>query len=758
MSFSRALAFFVCLLLGIGCGGTSGGIPPILPPSGNVPGVVGAGTHPALGLVTAVPSETAVRFGWRVVDLPSGAPAAALFVGLDPENLLSEAPVPVSPGDGAMTTSGLVTGATYFGVIAFDDGMGGWSQSGPTLRVRTAAPIFVLSGANPDAANGQSPATAWETIERGIEAAAAAGGGNVWTSGNFTTPEIHVPANVDLYGGFDQSFDLANRDVSSRPTRVTGLGTSSIITLDRADGSVAVLDGFQVDGAGVSDACIDVEQRHVELRSIAAGRSSRGYRLRSDDTSQPVEVSMVRCLASVCVAGGVSLAGAFDLRMEDCTMSGNGQEGLTADSLTGISGGVSRLIARDCDFSRNGAEGLDVDLVAPGGSGSGRWVVRLEDCVFEDNLSDGCLLDCDYEGEVGWFSRFEIVGCEVRGNRMAGVHIDADAQSTTHLYRTLAVGNATDGVLISSETAPGTVLVDACALIGNQRFGLRTEMGNVGILVTHSVVGGNRLGGLRAGVAPIFATSTIAYEQATPWVESLQAHESLVSSAAGAPVFANAPRAWYPVASYSTGVLTLATPPAFDVGADVEVGDDGVGRTVRSVSSSIVTLVEGPSQFLTPGVVAWFDSADTGEDWSLALGSPAAGSGMANPGGQARDAGPFGSPAGGAPGRLDLVPTGTFRLAETIPSWSRSVSPTETIVLRFDGKELDSGSTPGGIDVVDSSGAPVLIDLLTAGGVAIISPQATWATGDRIQVHDTLRAIDGTPLSASVAIPLTVGP
>ncbi|QDV08196.1 hypothetical protein Poly30_37320 [Planctomycetes bacterium Poly30] len=757
--FGPALELALALgLITVSCGGTGGGPPPLLPPSGDVPSVAGAGSHPALGLVTAAAGETSIRVGWRAVDLPTDAPAAALFVGTDPDTLLDEAPRPIDPVDLQATVSGLAEDTTYFTRLAFDDGAGGWDAAGPRLMTRTGTPVLVLSGADATIADGLTPATAWPSIEEGIAAASLGGGGNVWVSGDFQTAEITVPASVDLYGGFDATFELDARDPAGMPATIQGTSTSSVITLARADQSVAVLDGFRIDGSASSDACFEVDQRFCELRSLAGGRAGRGFKLRSADNNNPVEVTMVRCAASVCIAGGTSISGAFDLYMEDCAMSGNGQEGLTADNLTGNVGEVSRVFARDCVFSGNGSEGFDVDLATSGDAGSGRWVIRLEDCIFSDNALDGCLIDCDYEGEPGWFARFEIEGCEARRNGEAGFHLDVDAQANSHVHRTVAAANRAEGILISSETAPGTVVIDTSALVGNQTYGVRTEMGNVGLLLSHCVVAGNRLGAQFGGVAPILATSSIAYLQPGPWSAS-DSHRSVDTVQTQPLPFAEAPSALYPVLSFADGVATLAVQPTLGIGATVELNDSGQVLLVESVTGTEVGLADAPTESLAPGVLGWFESGSVVEDWRLSGGSPALGAGMALPGGPARDAGIFGASVTGAPGRLDLQPVDTFWFAETAPTWSRAIGSSESLVLRFEGGTLDTSTGMAGVDAVDAAGSPVPIGILTAGSVVIVSPPGTgWTTGTRIQVHDSLRTLDGRELCASVAIPLTVAP
>ena len=717
-----------------------------------------AGSHPALGLVSAAPGQTALRVAWRSVSLPVGAPSVALFVGPDANTVLDGPPIPVDPGDRSATVPGLSTDTVYFAALGLDDGAGGWNSSGPTLRCRTGTPILVSSDADPDLADGQTPSTAWTTIQEGVAAAALLGGANVWVSGDFIAAEITVPADVDLYGGFDATFDLASRSPQATPATIRGTSTSSVITLARADLSVAVLDGFQVDGSGISDACFEVDQRNSELRSLAGGRSARGFKLRSADDNNPVEVTMVRCAASVCIAGGTSISGAFDLFMEDCSMNRNGQEGLTADSLTGSVGEVSRLVARDSVFSKNGAEGLDVDLVTSGGTGSGRWVIRLEDCVFSDNSLDGCLIDCDYEGEAGWFSRFEIEGCEARRNGRAGFHLDVDAQATSHFHRNIAAANGTEGILISSESAPGTVTVDTSALIGNRTYGARTEMGNVGILLTHCVVSGNRMGSLFRGTAPLLATSSIAYLEPTPWGPSM-GHQSVVSDVTQPLPFGEAPSAWHTVTSYGNSTVTLGVQPTFGVGDIIELNDGGEPYAVESVTGPSVGLVEGPETLATPGTLGWFESGNVTEDWSLSGSSPAIGGGMPLPGGPLRDAGPFGAAVTGAPGNLDFERTPTFWFAETSPTWSQPIDVNESLVLRFEGGTLDNSTAMAGVNAVDASGAPVSIGVLAAGSIVIVSPPGTgWANGTRVQVHDSIRALDGRTLCASIAIPLTVNP
>jgi len=132
------------------------------------------------------------------------------------------------------------------------------AEGQPEGEVSPATPVFYVSKAGltptPD---GLAWTTAFSTLQQGIDAADAAGGGEVWVAGGRYN-ELRAPggvlflrAGVSLYGGFSgNEVDRAARDWTVNPTIIDGFtanggGAANPVVAGADD---AVLDGFTIQG------------------------------------------------------------------------------------------------------------------------------------------------------------------------------------------------------------------------------------------------------------------------------------------------------------------------------------------------------------------------------------------------------------------------------------------------------------------------------------------------------------------------------
>ena len=110
--------------------------------------------------------------------------------------------------------------------------------------------------------------------------------------------------------------------------------------------------------------------------------------------------------------------------------------------------------------------------------------------------------------------------------------------------------------------------------------------------------------------------------------------------------FLHAPVAYARVTALGSQSLTLADASGLATGDLVETADDGVSRVVTGfVSANRVTVSPSPEFLNTPTSIARFVAAPLVEDYRLAAGSPALGSGMPDPTGASVDPGVFGAPS-----------------------------------------------------------------------------------------------------------------
>ena len=113
-----------------------------------------------------------------------------------------------------------------------------------------SVPVFRVKPGGDDANDGSSWATAFKTIQRGIDAAKWAGG-EVWVAAGTYPEHVLIPAFVYLYGGFAGSEAArADRDVKANPAVIDGGGTLHVVTSWNAGFRVSALDGFTVRNGG----------------------------------------------------------------------------------------------------------------------------------------------------------------------------------------------------------------------------------------------------------------------------------------------------------------------------------------------------------------------------------------------------------------------------------------------------------------------------------------------------------------------------
>lgn len=753
----RIAILAAALVLTAGCGrftapgSTSGSNPP------GVGDNEGGARHPAVGLVSLVPDEDRLRVEWRaLLEGQAGSVTVGIFWSEDPDEVFDAPPQVIDPAEGHVIVEGLAPDTALHVGLGLDTGTG-FVPSGPVLSTLLTAPLYVDPDA-PEGGDGSSPETPFRDLLPAVLTAFAQGGGNLWvTEGAFDDVALGVPAGVHLYGGFPKSFELEQRDPDGNATILRGEAGQSILALDSSD-LVAVVDGLTIDGLGGATNGIDLDAHPAELRRLAIGGCDRALKLRAGETGPAVPVTLVRSTLTTSGVQGMSVEGVFDLLLEDCAFEKNLEEGVEMDDLVAPAGGEARLVVRDCRFASNGADGLDADLDTPLGGGpvGGRFVVVVEDCEFVGNQGAGLLIDLDYEEHPAWSAEVLVRGSSARENQLAGIHLDLDAASTVLVHRTRADANHGSGLLVTSETAPGTTVVSTSAFVGNTGYGVRAVQGNFGLLLSHCVVAGNALGGVSSEVAPASFTSSVAWLQTEPW-KAGAAHHSVAATAP--PVFARAPLAYHRITGISGGLLKLDPPASFAVGTTVEVAEDGVERVASQVGAAGVGI-DPARPVAPPSSLGVFDEAGSvAEDWGPAPGSPIEGAGMPPPAGGSVDAGPSGAPLGGEPGLDELVPPPLFVLAGSTPPWSLPVSSLDTLALVFTGGDPDPASLPVGLSAVDPLGQPLPLDAWVEDGlVHVAAPPGGWRNGTRLELHGALASTNGHPNAAPLSVPLEVLP
>ena len=763
-----------------GGGGGGGGTPPIdtsqiLPTIGLVSVAAGDATDGA--------GDGLIQARWDAREFDATPISVGLFLSTDKATLYQQAPLHSATGAGAQVLEGLTEDQEYWLGLAVDIGAGSFRPCGAVMSAKPGTIFYVDAASTAVNPTGSTPATAFPTLIDAVLVASSLGGiglaANVWVAGG-TYADIAVPLNpgVHVYGSFDPAFDLALRNPLSSANRsiLRAQAGKAVVELVGGDPG-AILDGFEIDGQGATFG-VDIDSSPARLSALEIHDcTGRGIRVRSLSTTSNYRVMVARCSVLRSGAEGLSLQGAFKLEVEDSRFSASALEGLDLDDLVAPDGVTAGLSVRHSTFFGNGEEGLDCDLGPPPVAGAGSsYSVAVEGSRFDRNgwkspatpLS-GLKVDIDFEGFSGWSADILVRGCTARANRGHGVSLDLDSTSTTFVHRLLSVANGGDGLLVASESAPALALVSTSVLDGNLGAGLRVAGGqtggNVPVVLSHSVLAGNRAGGLLSELVESSAASSAAWLQSAPWSGAGGVRQRGVVAGADPldPVFALAPVDYREVTGFDGTLLTLDDASTLVIGDLVEVADDSAKRFVAGFSGPDTVLVDAvPTSLEVPALLARFETGtDVIEDWSLAPGSIALAAGMPPPGGPAPDAGVFGAPLGGLPGDEGAVPPPLFRVGATTPPTTVALASGDDIAVSFVGGTLDSLTIPGNVQVRNAAGQAISIPqpVLVNRELIVLAPGGGWPAGRlTLELFAGLETTDSPPvgLATPLALPFTV--
>lgn len=712
--------------------------------------------HPSVRLVSAVPGVDRALITWTTSGFDGDAPNFALFTapaGLDP---FGTGPALVDPaGDRAILDS-LPTGSELRVGLGLADGQGGWVPTRPVLTLRTGPIVYANPNSTSATQDGLTPETAYNDVFLAVIGAFSLGGGNVWLSeGSFPNVSVPLFEGVDLYGGFEPTFQLDQRDVQTHGTILRGFSGANILVLDQIT-SIPILDGLLLDGFGIADNGLDLVRASCEVRLTSVRGCNRGIKLRTPQGEDAPAVQLSDCVVFENTVEGFTIDGPADLDVSGCLFRDNGAEGMDADDWIAPPGVTVRIRLQDCGFLRNGAEGLDLDLAAPdtGGAQGGTFVVDIEDCDFAENGAIGALIDLEYESTPAWNSRIQVRGVLTRDNLGAGMRIDLDGQSSTIVHRLKASANAGDGLLLTSESQPGLVQVSASAFLGNMGTGVRSALGNYGMAVSHCVFVGNQDGGVRGDTLEALAHSSVAFLQPQPWVGT-RAYRCIEVTDASIPTFAFAPLQVLSIAGQGGSDVSVGSFPEFPADSLCEVDDDGILRNATSVGPNTVTL-DPAAPAASRVLFAFPPSTTVDEDFQPTSGSPVLGSGVSPPGQPALDAGPWGAAMPGTPGEEDLITQSLFYVADMEPDWGSPLPDGGTLRLRMEGGAPSPSSAVSAAALRSLDGTltiPIVVS--TSGSFIEITPMGSLPAGQLVlEIHSGLQAVGGSGLAAVTVVPV----
>ncbi len=312
--------------------------------------------------------------------------------------------------------------------------------------------------------DGVSWATAFTTIQEGIDAAASNGGVDVWVAqgsytgngrtvkigGENTENVIELLEWTYLYGGFNGTeMQRDERDWEKNTTIIDGEGLRRCVVAQHIVSCVSVFDGFVLQNGKTS------------ASSYRFGGGMYNY-----DTS----LLLANCTFSRNTAehrgGGIYNEDSL-LTLTDCAFSDNTAE-------YGFGGGIynegSLLTLTDCTFSDNTAE------YRGGGIYNEDSLLTLTDCTFFDNTADYSggmynnyssltLTDCtfsanDGSGMYNTFSSATLTGCTFSANDGGGMYNNYSSLTLTDCTFAKNVGGGMSNNYSSSPTLTDCIFLE----------------------------------------------------------------------------------------------------------------------------------------------------------------------------------------------------------------------------------------------------------------------------------------------------------
>ena len=730
---------------------------------------------PPPGPTTGPPTiETTSVFSSSVISVAAGPDQALLEARIDEKidptanfelrhviiggDLGSAPGVGLDPSNPQILLTGLETQTRFEAQLFVRREGGSWQPTGSRVEFATGLVIYTNVSSTATSPNGMSPDSAFPSLHIACLIASGMASGthvNVWAAEGTFTDVANVPIKgFALAGGFTQTFELAERDPALHTTRIISASGNipAILSLlpDITTGFLSSIDGLKIDGIGEAQAGVLVNENEHELRNIFVTNCNRGLRLRAEGASTPVDGLLLACETTENDLEGISVAGAWDLGIEGCKSTFNGQEGCQFDKLLCPLGTTVKVRVKDCAFAYNGTDGLDIDLFVdgPNVTPGGLFDVRVRNCLFAGNGREGCLIDGDYELNDLWTANILVQSVLAHDNQMAGIHCDLDGHARAVVTTSNCKGNGGDGFLFTSESQAGIISLLGCLAQANRGAGARSDLGQFALCTSHCALIGNSQGGIVETALPGYQMNAAAWLQTNPWVPT-RTFGSAASS--GAPLFNNAPG--QVIRTEGTGAsFNLLDAPTFGQGATMEWNGDNTPRVATSTSSSSPSLSPAAPSTSSAYSLAWYPSGSIINDLTPSPGSALTGIGVTALGDPLLDAGPLGLFGGAPPGNSTALTPEPFRVGRLLPS--SGLESMQDLVIELQGGAADPSLLAGRVrvmmnDTIDS--VNVLPDPL---GLRLPPPVGGWLPGHRIEVLGGISAISGEPLLGPLAMPV----
>lgn len=451
------LAALLCCVapLTVGCGGggstggvaaVGGGAAPVPPP----PTPVDPRFAGVKSVAVAGPSAVQLRWDAATDDVsPASAISYRVYAAATAggQNFATPLLTTAAGATSAVVTSGLTSGAPTFYVVRAVDAAGNEEDNTvelAALPLASANVFYVESGAG----GTGTLASPFSTIQEGVNAAEAAGGGIVLVATATYNEKVNVTvggvSGVEIFGGFpswttlqgaDQATILAARDPRTHVTTITGDG----LVFTPPEGLVQVLNGEPTffDGFTVTESGDD-GLRGVDVNlQVSGNRFTDGAGANTPDEGIMLDTSAVTTRNEVAIVGnefdsmpeGVEFGGAtstFSFRgnhLHDLDSTGvrsaTALAVLDADSVVVPTAGTAALTFERNRFDNtNQGVLLDFEPEVPASAGNLALTFRYNDMRFFDGG------DCLQVQDLGFFGQGGTGSLNVHDNYLRGASDD----------------------------------------------------------------------------------------------------------------------------------------------------------------------------------------------------------------------------------------------------------------------------------------------------------------------------------------------
>ena len=157
----------------------------------------------------------------------------------------------IDAGDGSLVVAGSldVDGQPRVQGAGVDIGA---DESDGTLWPVNPPAVFYVSPSGSNTRDGSSWAKAKKTVQAGIDAASAAGGGEIWVAAGLYAERITLKTFCYLYGGFvGNETSISQRSFATSKSILDGSGGGDVVASSIA-GAVACINGFTIRNSGSS--------------------------------------------------------------------------------------------------------------------------------------------------------------------------------------------------------------------------------------------------------------------------------------------------------------------------------------------------------------------------------------------------------------------------------------------------------------------------------------------------------------------------